>query len=330
MGNPWESVTRLAHEGHQGIVKMKERLRSRVWWPGVDKDAERKCRGCYGCQLVTKETIIPPVKTTPLPDRPWQDLALDLLGPLPTGEHLLVLVDYFSRWVEVDVIYSTTSEVIIKCLDKQFSIYGVPRTLRTDNGANLVSAEMYGYLDEMGIRRRLTTPLWPRANGEVERQNRSLLKAIRAAQAEKKDWKSELNKYLLVYRSTPHSITGKSPAELLYGRKLSTKLPELAGFDDYDEATHPEVQDRDAERKQRGAGYVDKRHNAADKPNVQEGELVLLEKRKETKPSTSYEKEPYKVIERHGDQIKLKSSQGAVYKRNIQYVKRFVDPQCSY
>ena len=210
-----QRVLRLAHEGHQGIVKMKERLRSKVWWPGVDKEAERKCRECYGCQLVTKETIIPPVKTTRLPERPWQDLALDLIGPLPTGEHLLVLVDYFSRWVEVDVIYSTTSEVIIKCLDKQFCRYGVPRTLRTDNGANLVSAEMDGYLTEMGIKRRLTTPLWPRANGEVERQNRSLLKAMRAAQAEKKDWRSELNKYLLAYRSTPHTMTGTSPAELL-------------------------------------------------------------------------------------------------------------------
>ena len=86
-----------------------------MWWPGVDKDAERKFRECYECQLVTKETITPPVKITQLPERPWQDLALESLGPLPTGEHLLVLVDYFSRWVEVDVIYSTTSEVIIKC-----------------------------------------------------------------------------------------------------------------------------------------------------------------------------------------------------------------------
>ena len=84
--------------------------------------------------------------------------------------------------------------------------------------------------------------------------------------------------------------------------------------------------DRDAEKKQRGADYVDKKHHAADEPDVQEGELVLLEKRKETKLSTNYEKEPYKVLERHGDQIELKSSQGAVYKRNIQHVKRFVDP----
>lgn len=162
-------VLELAHEGHRGIVKMKERLRSKVWWPGVDSDAERKCRECYGCQLVTKQTITPPVKITRMPEMPWQDLALDLLGPMPTGEHLLVLVDYFSRWVEVDIIKSTTSETIIKCLDKQFSRYGVPSTLRTDNGPNLVSAEMEEYLNEMGIEHRLTTPLWPRENGEVER-----------------------------------------------------------------------------------------------------------------------------------------------------------------
>lgn len=78
----------LAQEGHQGIVKMKERQRSKVWWPGVDKDVERKCREC---QLVTKENITPPVKTTKMPERPWQDVALDLLGPMPTGEYLLVL-----------------------------------------------------------------------------------------------------------------------------------------------------------------------------------------------------------------------------------------------
>ena len=152
-------VLELAHEGHQGVVKMKERLTSKVWWPGVDNDAQRKCRECYGCQLVTKETITPPVKITRVPERPWQDLALDLLGPMPTGEHLLVLVDYFSRWVEVDIIKCTTSETIINCLDKQFSRYRVPSTLRTDNGPNLVSAEMEEYLNEMGIEHRLTTPL---------------------------------------------------------------------------------------------------------------------------------------------------------------------------
>ncbi|XP_022807326.1 uncharacterized protein K02A2.6-like [Stylophora pistillata] len=167
-----------------------------------------------------------------MPERPWYDLGLDLLEPMPTGEYLLVLVDYFSGWVEVDIIKSTTSETIIKCLDKQSSRYGVPNTLRRNNGPNLVSAEMEEYLNEMGIEHRATTPLWPRANGEVERQNRSLLKTMRVAHAEKRDWRLELNKYLLAYCSIPHVTTGQSPAELLFGMKLSTKLPEVADLEE--------------------------------------------------------------------------------------------------
>ena len=308
----------------RGGRKMKERLRSKVWWPGVDKNAERKCQECYGCHLVTKATVPPPVKTTRMPERPWQDLALDLLGPMPTGESLLVLMDYFSRWVEDDVIKSSSSEAIIKCVDRQFSRYGVPSTLRSDNGPNLVSAEMEEYLDEMGIKHRLTTPLWPRANGEVEWQNCSLLKAMRVAHAEGRDWRLELNKFLLAYRSTPHTTTGRSPAELLYGRKMSTKLPEVADLEESEELGYQQTRDCDAE-KQIGADYADKRHHAAEKC-VQEGDLVLLEKRKENKMSSHYEKEPYQVTARYGDQVQLKSPQGAEYRRNIQHVKRFVIP----
>ena len=87
----------------------------------------------------------------------------------------------------------------------QFSRYGVPGTLRTNNRTNLVSSEMKEYLHKMGIEHRLTTPLWPRANGKVERQNRSLLKAMRVAHAKSKNWRSELNKFLLAYRSTAHN-----------------------------------------------------------------------------------------------------------------------------
>ena len=51
-----EHVLKLAHEGHPGIVMMKKRLRSKVWWPGIDKDSKRFCKECYGCQLVNKST----------------------------------------------------------------------------------------------------------------------------------------------------------------------------------------------------------------------------------------------------------------------------------
>ena len=179
-------VLELAHEEHQGIVKTKERLRSKVWWPGMDQQAEKKCKSCYGCQLVNKTNQIPPLKPTVMPQRPWEELAMDLLGPMPSGEYLLVLVDYFSRWMEVDIMRSISSETIQHYLDVHFSRHGIPRALRTDNAANFTSKELDDYLNELGIKHCRTIPLWPRANGEVERQNRSLLKAMRVAHAEGK------------------------------------------------------------------------------------------------------------------------------------------------
>ena len=319
-----QRVLELAHEGHQGIVKTKERLRSKVWWPGMDKQAEKKCKQCYGCQLTTKHVPPPPVKPTTMPEEAWQELALDLLGPLPGGEYLLVLVDYFSRWMEVNVVRSTTSAMLIKCLDNHFARYGVPVGLRTDNGPNLISQEMESYLREMGIKHQLTTPLWPRANGEVERQNRSLLKSMRAFQAEGKDWRAELNKFLLAYRSTNHTTTGVSPAELFLKRKLSTKLPELTDVKEKETGvTYQQVRDRDAERKQLAKDYADVRRQAADR-DIKVGDVVLLEKRKENKLSSSYESEPYEVTARHGDQVLVKSPQGVEYRRNMQHVKQFL------
>jgi len=78
---------------------------------------ERHCKKCLGCQAVTPVATIPPVKTTTMPTKPWRDLAVDLMGPLPTGEILLVTVDYYSRWREVDVVRNSTSSAIIQCLE---------------------------------------------------------------------------------------------------------------------------------------------------------------------------------------------------------------------
>ncbi len=72
------------------------------------------------------------------------------MGPLPTGECLLLTVDYYSTIV--DVVRSTTSSVIIRCLENHFTRHGIPETLMTDNGSNLVSRGMEEFLDELGIK----------------------------------------------------------------------------------------------------------------------------------------------------------------------------------
>ena len=149
------------------------------------------------------------------------------MGPLPSGEYVLVVVDYCSRYFEVDILKSVTSATIIGSLERTFCTHGLPQSLKTDNGPQFTSEEFGTFFKTNSIQHRTSTPLWPQANGEVERQNRSLFKTLKIAQAEKKDLKVEMRKFLTAYRTTPHSSTGVSPAKLLFNREIRSKIPEL-------------------------------------------------------------------------------------------------------
>ena len=174
----------LAHEGHLGVVGTKQNLRTKVWWPGMDKAAERHCRACHGCQLVARPDPPEPIRSTSLHDGPWQDLAVDLMGPLPSGHSLLVIVDYYSRFYEVEVMQSTTTEKIIDRLADTFCRHGLPNTIiKSDNGPRFKSNEFREYCKQHSIIHQKVA-----ANGEVERQNRSLLKRLQIVQAENKPW----------------------------------------------------------------------------------------------------------------------------------------------
>lgn len=83
----------LAHEGHF-IVGTKKHLRTKVWWPGMERAAERHCKSCHGCQTVTRPDAPEPLRTASLPDGTWQDVFMDLIGPLSTGPSRLAVVDY--------------------------------------------------------------------------------------------------------------------------------------------------------------------------------------------------------------------------------------------
>lgn len=75
-----EHVVELEHERHQGIVRTKNRLRSKVWWPEIDKMVERKVKKCYPCQVIGKNAPPEELESTPLVDQPWTYLAVDLLS----------------------------------------------------------------------------------------------------------------------------------------------------------------------------------------------------------------------------------------------------------
>ena len=78
----------------------------------------------------------------------------------------------------------------------------------------------------MGFTHRITTPEDAQANGFAEAFVKVLVKLLHTSVAEKRDPKKALNLYLMAYRATPHKTTGVSPAELMYGRKIYTRLPQ--------------------------------------------------------------------------------------------------------
>ena len=127
-------------------------------------------RNRHGYQLVGCPNPPEPLKHTPFPDQAWKDLAADLMGPLPAGNYVLVVVDYYSRYFEVDILKSVSSVKIIESLEKIFCTHGLSKSLRTDNRPQFISKEFEHFLKENDIQHRTrSTPLWPQANGEVER-----------------------------------------------------------------------------------------------------------------------------------------------------------------
>jgi hypothetical protein len=84
-----------------------------------------------------------------------------------------------------------------------------------------------------GIIHRLTTPYWPRANGEVERFNRNIGVVMRKAASAESVWQKELNMWLGAYRTKPHSSTGVPPAQLIFKFNYTQRLAQLCATRDF-------------------------------------------------------------------------------------------------
>ncbi|XP_033099920.1 uncharacterized protein K02A2.6-like [Anneissia japonica] len=157
----------------------------------------------------------------------WSHLAADFYGPLPSGEHLLVVIDEYSTFPEVEIIRSLAAKTVIPVLDKLFSSRGIPDKFKTDNGPPFNGDEFKTFARGLGFKHQRITPCWPEANGCAERFMKTIGKVCKCAQVEGKSWKKELYKFLRNYRATPHTSTGIPPATIANGKSLKTKLPQI-------------------------------------------------------------------------------------------------------
>ena len=228
---------RTAHEGHQGLVKIKQLLRSRVWFLGLEKKVESYINACIPCQATVHTT-------------------------------------------------STSAKATLPKLDRILSSFGIPISIKTDNGPPFTSKTLNDYCRLMGIKHQLITPRHPRANGLVENFNRMVKKFTRTAVIERKSWKQKLCTFLRSYRATPHSTTGESPANLLFQRRpYKVRLPELPP---------PAVDDklvRNRDASQITKKYADQKQYVKVSP-IAPGDKVLLKNERKGKIVPYYDAQP--------------------------------------
>ncbi|XP_058023860.1 uncharacterized protein K02A2.6-like [Ahaetulla prasina] len=165
------------HVAHPGIGRMKALGRSYVWWPNLDQEIESWVGRCHPCQSSRAAPPAAPVRDWETPRGPWARIHADLAGPFQ-GRTFLVVVDAYSKWVELVLTPSTTADSIIKVLDKLFSTHGLPDVLVTDNDPQFFAAAFQLFLARLGIRHAPTAPFHPAANGLAERAVRSAKDAL--------------------------------------------------------------------------------------------------------------------------------------------------------
>lgn len=247
----------------------------------MDKLVESIISTCLNCQLNDKsaKTAPAPLQPIQLPDKPWEKVGLDIVGPFENApaqcRFAVTLIDYHRKWPEVAFSQCVTAGVVISFLQSVFSREGNPSYIVTDNGPQFLSSAFADFLSERGICHLCSSVYYPQCNGAVERWNRVLKECILAAEQMQKNWKPAVTDFLQNYRATPHATTGVSPSELLHNRRMKTKLDIFPVKDMSDKCTT--VRSTVEKQQNKSKQYTDKRRGAK-MPAFKPGDWVRVKK----------------------------------------------------
>ena len=134
------------------------------------------------------------------------------------NRYLLVVMDYFTKWVEAIPLRDQTAASISAAVIKLCCSFGIPEVLHSDQGRNFESQLFHDVLTAFGIQKSRTTAYHPQGDGMVERFNCSLLQLLRCYTETEDDWEQFLPLVLYAYCTAIHSSTHVSPFQLMFGR----------------------------------------------------------------------------------------------------------------
>ncbi|XP_015112270.1 uncharacterized protein K02A2.6-like [Diachasma alloeum] len=216
-------ILKELHSSHMGIVKMKALARSYVWWPDIDSDIEQIPKSCLLCLESGSKPPRNPLTVWKWPEGPQFKVHADFAGPL-NGKMFIVIVDAYSKWIDVREMVNITSESTIDIFEDYFTTWGIPVVLVTDNGSSFTSKEFEDFTKYYGVEHIRTPPYHPASNGAAENIVKTFKNKLKILMKSGKSAKTALRIFLMNYRATPHCTTGYTPAESQTGRKMRIKL----------------------------------------------------------------------------------------------------------
>jgi transposase InsO family protein len=271
------SMLERLHVGHMGIEKSRQRARQAVFWPGINKDIEETVRSCSECQTYRNSQQKEPMTVMEEPELPWQMVGTDLFK-FNKKDYVLV-VDYKTKFFEVDILPDTKSTTVVEKLSKMMSTHGIPEVVRSDGGPQYISYEFKEFASRYGFQHIMSSPYYSQGNGLAEAY-------VQIAKNRMKKSKDPWLAFLEI-KNTPIEC-GESPAKLLMSRELRSVLPvtreslrpRLVNQEDC-ESTAQRKKERRTEQYNRGARSL---------PELQDGEQIRVQVNSEWKPATVVQK----------------------------------------
>ena len=195
-------ILKRLHDGHLGISRCLERAKTSVFWPGITAEINRFIERCETFSKYRSAPTYPMIATS-TPSGPWVRIAIDYFEL--NRFRYLVIIDYYSRYVELARVTSlTVSELILKC-KAIFARHGIPVEVFSDSGSQFTSAEWKQFAKNYGFKVITSSPHYHQSNGEAERAVKTVKQLL---------LKNPEDPFLvlLTYRATPNA-SGLSPAE---------------------------------------------------------------------------------------------------------------------
>ena len=212
-------IEQIHQKSHLGINKCISRAKDVFYWQGMAaqiKDIVSQCAICNEFKSAqAKEPMIP----HEIPSKPWEICATDLFEL--DKDTYIVLACYYSKFFEVKKIASSSSKSVINVLKENFSRWGIPKILKSDNGPAFASEQFKEFAENYGFEHVTSSPRYSQSMGFIEKNVQICKNVLKKAK------KSNSDPYLAIleYRNTPIEGINLSPSQLLMGRRTRTQLP---------------------------------------------------------------------------------------------------------